>query len=157
MRGQVVEVDRAGKETVLWSSQRGEQVMRAQKLPKGDLALVVQLNLGTARYVRVDPAGKELASFGVDISTSGGRVDVQPNGHVLIPELNSNRVVELDGEGRPVWEAAVQQPIQAVRLANGHTLVTSMSTDVGAVELDRSGKPVWTYKEETRVTRAVRR
>jgi hypothetical protein len=40
----------------------------------------------------------------------------------------------------------------AVRLLNGHTLVTFMNQP-RAVELDRSGKEVWDYKAEGRVTR----
>jgi hypothetical protein len=50
----------------------------------------------------------------------------------------------------------VEEPVAAVRLPNGNTLVTSM-TQNRAVELDRAGKEVWQYKGETRVTRAFRR
>ncbi len=157
-REQVVEVDRTGKETVLWSAGNGEQLMRAQKLRTGDLALIVQaINFGTSRYLRIDSDGKRVASFEVEVSTSGGRIDVLSNGHVLIPEMVNNRIVEFTGEGRPVWQATIERPIAAVRLANGHTLVTSMNPLIGAVELDRSGKQVWHYTEETRVTRAYRR
>ena len=92
----------------------------------------------------------------MELRTSGGRLDVLSNGHVLIPEMNNNRVVEYDADGKVVWEAAAQQPIAAVRLPNGHTLVTSYSQH-RAVELNRAGKEVWEYKTTTRVTRAFRR
>jgi hypothetical protein len=153
-RQQVVEVDRDGNTHASHTRPNGEFIMRAQKLRNGDLALVVQgVNL---RYVRVDATGKEVASFAVNVSTSGGRIDVLPNGHVLVPEMRFNRVVEYDESGKSVWSVNVAQPIAAVRLANGNTLVTSM-TEMRAVELDRTGKQVWEFKHETRVSRAWRR
>jgi hypothetical protein len=130
--------------------------MRAQRLANGDFGLITQL--GAIRYVRLNAMYKEIGSFNVDVATSGGRIDVLANGHVLIPENNNNRVLEYDAQGKVVWEAAVTQPIIALRLPNGNTLVTTMNTQKGAVELDRDGKEVWHYKYgDTRVTRAYRR
>jgi hypothetical protein len=153
-RTELLEVDRTGRAVFTYSRPGGESFMKAQKLPNGDIACVTQL--GVARFVRLDRTGKELKSFGVQVSTSGGRVDVLPNGHVLIPEMTNNRVVEYDAEGKMVREAAVAQPIAAVSLPNGHWLVTSMNQR-RAVELDRRGKEVWQYRSHTRVTRAFRR
>ena len=104
----------------------------------------------------LDAKGKELRGFNVDLRYSGGRIDVLPNGNVLMPEAGNNRVVELDKQGGVVWEVAAEQPIAAVRLANGNTLITSM-TEHRAVEVDREGKEVWQYRQDTRVTRAFRR
>jgi HEAT repeat protein len=155
-RGQVIEVNRDGTTLATHSRPNGESVMRAQKLRNGDLALVTtDLNTNTTRYVRVDAKGKE-TSFPVQVRTSGGRIEVLPNGHVLVPELQANRVAEYDTAGKVVWSAQVQQPIAAVRLANGHTLITSM-TENRAVEVDRAGKPVWEYRHDSRVSRAWRR
>jgi HEAT repeat protein len=148
------EVDRSGTVVSVFTPPRGEEIMKAQKLPNGDLALVAKL--GTTRYLRVDSSGKELKSFGVDLRTSGGRLDVLPDGHVLVPERAHNRVVEHDADGKVVWEASVEEPVAAVRLPNGNTLVTSM-TQNRAVEIDRGGKEVWQYRADTRVTRAFRR
>jgi hypothetical protein len=83
-------------------------------------------------------------------------VDVLPNGHVLIPLMNEDKVVEYDADGKSVAEISVEQPIVATRLPNGNTLVTSMSRR-RAVEIDRAGKEVWEYTSDTRVTRALRR
>ena len=152
-REALLEVDRAGKEVSVLSRALGDFIMRARKLPNGDVALVTQL--GTARFIRLDSSGKELKSFGVEVGTSGGRIDVTPAGHVLVPEAKNNRVVERDANGKVVREIPVAEPIAAVYLPNGHLLVTSMSQK-RAVELDRSGKEVWEYKRTTRVTRAVR-
>jgi HEAT repeat protein len=151
---QVIEVDKDGKEVFTYSRPGGETIMKAVKLPNGDMGLITQL--GVTRYVRLDRTGKELKSFGVDVRTSGGRLEVLPNGHVLIPEMGNHRVVEHDADGKVVWEAPFEEPVAAVRLPNGNTLVTSRTLP-RAVELNRAGKPVWEYKADTRVTRAFRR
>jgi HEAT repeat protein len=135
-----------------------DQIMRAQRLPNGDIAYVEQhLNGGGApEYIHIDARGKELHRFPVNVATFGGRIQVLPNGRVLIPEMYQNKVVEYDTDGKVVWEASVDQPIVATRLANGNTLVTSM-VQKKAIELDRDGHPVWEYGQDTRVTLALRR
>jgi hypothetical protein len=156
-RTQLVEVDKDGKEVFSYSRPDGATFMKATRLRNGDIACVVQL--GVARFVRLaraDNEVKEVKSFGVDMRTSGGRIDVLPNGHVLLCEMGTDRVVEYDGDGKVVWDVHVEQPIAAVRLANGNTLVTSMNQR-RAVEVDRAGKEVWQYRADTRVTRAFRR
>jgi len=90
------------------------------------------------------------------VQTSGGRIDVQPDGRVLIPLLGENRVVEYDPTGKPLREFRVGQPIAALRLANGNTLITSMN-EKRAVEFDPAGKVVWDYRANTRLNRAWRR
>jgi hypothetical protein len=155
----LLELGRDGK--VLWdyTPSGGESIMKAQKLRNGEVALVTQL--GGSRFVLLHRDGKtEKRSFTVNLHTSGGRIDVLPNGNVLVPENANNKVVELEpvGEaGRVVWELSFDSPVAAVRLPNGNTLVTSMNSSKGAVELDRTGKEVWNYKTDTRVTRAMRR
>ena len=64
--------------------------------------------------------------------------------------------MELDAHGGVVWEAPADQPIAAVRLANGDTLITTYS-EHRAIEVDRDGKEVWEVRRDTRVTRAFRR
>jgi hypothetical protein len=158
-RNQLLEFDKKGQEVFAYSRPDNSWFMRATKLRDGDIACIVSMG-GPARYVRLTPAGndfKDVKSWGVQVTTSGGRVEVLANGHVLIPEMNENRVVEFDADGRSVWEAKVEQPITALRLPNGHTMVTLMGGN-GALELDRTGKQVWQYKApDSRVTRALRR
>jgi hypothetical protein len=156
-RTSLVELDKDGKEVFNYSRPDGGYFMKATKLRNGDIACITQM--GVPRFVRLRPKGKDLEevkSFGVDVRTSGGRIEVLPNGNALVPELGNNRVVEYDPDGKTVREFTVEQPIAAVRLPNGHTLVTSM-TQHRAIELDRTGKEVWEFKHATRVTRALRR
>jgi outer membrane protein assembly factor BamB len=155
----LIEVNKAG--TVVWeyTPSNGEVIMKAQKMRNGEVAMVTQL--GPTRFVLLSRDGKtERRGFEVKLSTSGGRIDVLPNGNVIVPENAYNRVVEMEpagAVGRVVWEAIVDSPVAAIRLPNGHTLITSMNPARGAVELNRAGKEVWTYKTDTRVTRALRR
>jgi hypothetical protein len=149
----VVEVDRQGKAVFTYTRPGGEQIMRARKLPSGDIVLITQL--GASRFVRLDRNGREVKTFGVEVGTSGGRIDLTRNGTVLIAELYNNRVVERDMEGKVLREVEVQQPIAVAALPNGHFIATSMSQK-RAVEIDRAGKEVWEFRRDTRVTRAVR-
>jgi hypothetical protein len=156
-RNRVMEVDKDGKEISAYTRPGGDFFMKAQKLRNGDIACVTLL--GVPRFIRLTPDGadyKEVRAFGVDLQTSGGRIEVLPNGNVLVPEKDNNRVAEYDAEGRVIHEVAVEQPVAAVRLPNGNLLVTSM-TQHRAIELTREGKEVWQYRAETRVTRAYRR
>ena len=155
---QLVELKPNGDEAFTYERPNGEAIMKAQKLPNGDIALVTQPAPGAegARFVLLDGKGKELRSFPVALKYSGGRIDVLPNGDVLVPEAANNRVVELDAHGGVVWEAAAEQPIAAVRLANGDTLITTYS-EHRAIEVDHDGKEVWEARRDTRVTRAFRR
>jgi hypothetical protein len=150
---QLLEVDRDGEEVFSYTRPEGERIMRAAKLPNGDIACVLM----TQRFVRLDPSGRELQNFRVSVNTSGGRIDVLANGHVLIPQMARGLVTEFDAKGNDVWNCSVRDPIAAVRLANGHTLITSMA-DKRALEVDALGKVVWEYRRtDTRVTRAFRR
>jgi hypothetical protein len=151
-QAQYLEVDPGGREVMSRRLPSGELIMKAQMLADGEIGCITS----SSRFVRLDTAGKEVQSMPVNVQTSGGRIDVLPGGHVLVPELRNNRVVEYDTEGKVVWQVPFNQPIAAVRLANGNTLVTSYNLP-RAVELDRTGKEVWEYKTDTRVTRAFRR
>jgi hypothetical protein len=151
---QLLEVDPHGRVVMMRGLPSGEVIMKAQRLANGEFACVTG---GTSyRFVRLDSGGKEIQSFPVNVQTSGGRIDVLPNGHVLVPERDNNRLAEYDSEGKIVWQVPFRQPIAAVRLTNGNTLVTSFNQP-RAVEIDRTGKEVWEYKTDTRVTRAFRR
>ena len=65
--------------------------------------------------------------------------------------------MEYDAGGKAIWEVAVEQPVAAVRLVNGNTLVTTMLPQQGVIEFTPAGEQHWQHKASTRVTRAVRR
>ena len=109
-------------------------IMKAIKLRNGEIAFI-SLN---QRFVRLDANFQEVQSFPAQIDYWGGRLDVLANGHVIVPEANSNRVVEYDTEGQVVWQKEIPAPIAAVRLPNGNTLITRFSHDRGS----KSTRPV---------------
>ena len=84
------------------------EIMKARKLPGGDIVFASFKN----QIVRLDPTGREIAKFPAFVSIWGGRLDVLPNGNVLVPEHDRNRVVEYDPKGKVVWEAAIEGPIR---------------------------------------------
>ncbi|MBY0521981.1 MAG: PQQ-binding-like beta-propeller repeat protein [Gemmataceae bacterium] len=149
---QLIEVDKTGKEVFTYSRPNGEGIRKAMKLRNGDLACVTTGN----QFVRLNPVGRTIMSFPVEVSTNGGRIEVLPSGRVLIPVMSLGKVIEFDSEGRAVWEVAIEEPVAAVRLPNGNTLVTTLNQN-RAMEFDRAGKEVWQYKGDTRITRAFRR
>ncbi|OAI46048.1 hypothetical protein AYO44_12000 [Planctomycetaceae bacterium SCGC AG-212-F19] len=149
---QITEVDAKGDEV---SSYRRplETIRKATKLPNGDIAIVTS----SQRYVRLNAELKEIRTFEADVRTNGGRIEVLPNGHVLVPMKDANKVVEYDAEGKQIWEATVEEPIAAIRLPNGHTLITTLNQR-RAVEVDGAAQEVWEYRSaDSRVTRAWRR
>jgi outer membrane protein assembly factor BamB len=149
----LLEVDPSGRE--VWEQpppQRG-RVMKARRLRNGDVAVVTML--GGSRFFVIDRDGNIRRNFAVELSTSGGRLDVLRNGHVLMPERGLGRVAEYDKTGKVVWQARFTDPVAVVRLARGHVLVTGMQSQK-AVELDRRGKVVWEHKADSRLTRAWR-
>lgn len=151
---EIYEVNRNHKVVFSHSFPINEQVMKAVKLPRGDMVCLTTM----LRVVRLDASGRELNSFPVGLGQRlhGGRIDVLPNGHVLVPHNAENKVAEYDSNGTEVWKVTIQEPVAAARLANGNTLVTTMSQN-RAVEFDRDGNEVWQYRTNTRVTRALRR
>jgi hypothetical protein len=90
--------------------------------------------------------------------TYPSQVEILPEDHWLTVrqgQPNQQKVVELDDNQKIVWEAKVQAPTHAVRLANGNTLVTSAFQRV--IELDRTGQVVWEYADNIRPSRVHRR
>ncbi|MFN4260393.1 MAG: HEAT repeat domain-containing protein [Gemmataceae bacterium] len=151
-RHKMVELDRADQEVFSYQPANGEHIMRAQKLPNGHYAYVTSAQ----RFCVLNADGRAVRQQEAQVRTYGGRIDVLPNGHVLVPEMHNNKVAEYDGAGQQVWQVSIDQPVAAIRLPTGNTLVTSL-TENRAVEFDRAGKMVWEYRSDTRVTRAFRR
>jgi outer membrane protein assembly factor BamB len=154
-KSNVVFVDQKGKELSEFTPPNAEPIMKANIASNGDLCLVLSTLQGNAKFMRFDKNKKTVASYDIDVRTSGGKVDILPNGNSLITEVYGNRVIEFNNEGKEVWQFECEQPVAAVRLPNGNTLITSM-TQMKALEIDPKGKEIWSYKSNTRVTRAFR-
>lgn len=155
-RQELFEIDRDGNRLFTYI-RPGCEFMRATRDANGEIHCVITDRRGAEkRFVRLDAQGRETASFPVSMGTYGGRIDLRPDGRMLLPDHYSDRIVELDRAGRLVNQFTVSRPIAAIRLANGNVLVTSMSQQ-RVVEFDAAGKEIWTYRAGTRVNRALRR
>ena len=152
-RGQLLEVDREGKEVVTYNRPNND-IASAHRLRSGQMVFVTY----GGSYVRVDGAGKEVKEIRVPFATNMvNQVEFLPNEHLLVALYNSNKVAEYDLDGKVVWEAAVPAPSSATRLPNGNTLVVSVGNQK-VLELNRAGQAVWELKQgNLRPWRARRR
>jgi HEAT repeat protein len=145
----ILEVDRTGREV---SNLHRPGVLAAEKLPGGRFASID----AAGGFSVVDGAGRPVKNFSVGAFASYSGFQVLSNGGVVLPLTAQNLVSEFNAQGKRVWEASAPRPTSAVRLANGHTLV-SCRDGQSVVELDRSGREVWRYKSTGYPWRAYRR
>jgi PQQ-like domain len=67
-------------------------------------------------------------------------------GSILAAQLDNNRVVEYDTDGKEIWSVVAPSPWSAERLANGDTLIGCSSR--GVREVDAAGKTVWEFGQK---------
>ncbi len=151
-RNQLTLLDKDGQEKT--TLPRPNDVCAASKFRDGSIALLTN---GGA-LVHLDESGKELKTLplGLPVLPVGVNVEALPDGHVLIPVYATNKVLEVDEDGKTVWEITTQQPTSAMRLPNGRTLVASRIART-VLELDRDGKEVKSWPVEGRPFRATQR
>ncbi len=82
-----------------------------------------------------------------------------PDGHTLVNLTHGNMVVEVDADGKIVWQLTnadlpqplLKDPCGAQRLPNGNTVITSYGAGdqkVKLLEVTRDKKVVWTFERE---------
>jgi HEAT repeat protein/dihydrofolate reductase len=154
MQNRIIEVDRAKNEdrTVV-NRANFHDIYRARRTKSGDLIYVTN----GGRLFRLDSKGKLLKEFQVpQVPVLFGSIDVLPNGNVLIPDFQQQRVVEYDTNGNQVNQINTPWPNAAMRLPNGHTLVTSQNAR-RVSEINRAGAVVWSYDVDGQLFNARRR
>ena len=141
MQNRLVEYDRSHKE-VFSHNRPNHDIFRARKLRNGDVVFVTN----GGQFTRTEAATQRIVKpFHVgNIPVLFGSIDILPNGGVLIPDFQQNRVVEFDADGKQVSTFHVQWPNSVMRLPNGHTLVGSQNTR-RVIEFDSRGQEVWSY------------
>ncbi|HKI31532.1 MAG TPA: HEAT repeat domain-containing protein [Gemmataceae bacterium] len=135
-----VEVTKDGKEVMTYNRNQWD-IITGSRAPDGQFVILTNVGM----IIRLDSAGKELKSFGIGQAHWMTSIEALPGGRVLVPQPNMSKVIEYDGDGKQVWEGAVQFPFSATRLPNGNTLVASPNSGK-IVELNRSGRVVWEHK-----------
>jgi len=93
--------------------------------------------------VDLDATGKQVRTIPVANTTGWGGFELLPNGHFLVSYyVASNRVAELDANGKEVWSVTSNTPTRAQRLRNGNTLVAG-GNQAFVYEYDRNKAEVW--------------
>jgi hypothetical protein len=132
--GMLVELDRAGK--VAWKMPLAGGPSTAHRLPNGH-TLVSLCFMG--KVVEIDPQGKVVwqATEGLRSPHTVQQLD---NGNVLVCDFGNPSVVEFNRSGKIVWsKRGLNNPAQAQRLPNGHTLISETNH---LTEVDAQGKLV---------------
>jgi outer membrane protein assembly factor BamB len=149
--GPMLDVDREGKETTTIARAGG--VLGAYRLRTGAIVAITR----NGRCLLLNAEGKQLSSFAAGNSPgASGRLDLLANGHILITQMQRNKVVEFDSAGTTIreWDTPGVSTVSA--LPNGRILVASQ-TSQRVYELDRAGKVVWEHKNAGQVFRARQR
>jgi len=76
------------------------------------------------------------------------RARVTAQGTYLVPFLGLDRVVEYDKDFKEIWKYEIAKPWAALRLKNGHTLITD-EKDSLTREVDAKGETVWEFNCQT--------
>ncbi len=146
MQGRLVEIDRNKNE--VWSYQRpNNDIMRAKKLPTGEVAFVTNLGV-QATYYRMEPKTQKInKQFQVTaVQMLFGSMDVLPNGHVLIAHYQQQTVKEYDENGGQVSTMQFNWPNSVVRLPNGNNLVSSYNQR--RIAEFKGNQSVWEYQAD---------
>lgn len=153
MQTGLYEFNRKGDEVYSYSH---NNVMRGKKLRNGEICFVA--NQGQGVFTRMDSKNKVLKTFNVNaINSLFGGMDVLPNGGVLLPDWQQQRVVEYDRDGRQVNQInGLTWPLGVQRLPNGNTLISTQNAggiNTGrVVEYDRKGNQVMSFQPEGAAT-----
>jgi hypothetical protein len=140
-----------GKETSSYSPESSFFIHSAQRRPNGNVVL-----LSMAGGLReVDAAGKEIRSLTLPGSGGWSGVSALGGGRYLVVNNTDGRVLEIDSQGKTLWEHAQPGASYASRLPDGRILIVSNSD--GVHEVDRSGRTVWRLSLKSSIWRAHRR
>jgi outer membrane protein assembly factor BamB len=137
----VLEVTRDGRELYTYNPTAAlglPLLYGAQKLRNGHIVCIS----GQGMMLEMDSAGRHLKK--IQLTNNGGWCSIEglPGGRFLVALTNHGRVLEIDAEGKTLWQCSVPGASHATRLPNGHTLVASM-LNRRVVEVDAAGKTVW--------------
>jgi hypothetical protein len=168
----LLEVDMAGtisKEIVLQpeTDNAHMQTRMARKLASGNYLVPHLLAFKVKEYT---PEGKIVRELKTDLDSLGGRAAKNwpftaiqlAEGRLLVTLTNGNKVVELDAEGKVVWQVSnddfpelkpFADPCGAQRLPNGNTVIASYGSQgaIKAFEVTADKKLVWKYTGKHRI------
>lgn len=150
-RNLLITVDRSGKE-VTRINRPANDILSGRRLSNGQIVIVT----ATRQIIRMDRTGKELKSVMIGNVYANGN-EILKNGNVIVPLIWNNVVIEYDGDGKEVWKATVTQPMHALRLPNGNTLISSQNWPARLYEMDKKGAQVGDYPTNNAYVYRMRR
>lgn len=150
-RNMLLTLDRAGRQ-VSKIDRPANDIMAARRMSNGQIVLVTS----GRQIVRLDRGGKELKSVPMT-NLYMNMYEILKNGNVLGALTWNNLVIEYSAEGKEVWRATVNQPMHAIRLANGNTLVASQNWPARVYELDKKGTQIGDYPSNNNYVYRLRR
>lgn len=145
------EMTREHREVFRYESK--SEIYACQRLPNGN-TFIGECNAG--RLLEVDPAGNVVKAIRLlPDGQDGGHLYMRnarrlENGHYLVTHLRDQVVREYDPAGKVVMEIpAVGGPHSAVRLPDGHTLISCGDLPGGCrvFEADKDGRTVWSLAQ----------
>lgn len=131
----VVEVTRDGQMVYSHAVDAGSYISDANRLTDGRICLVTT----DGKVIFMNAAGKEIKTVTLD---SQGAIDAGPNGHVLVSQAGTGRIVEFDAKGDKVMDLKIEGAWMGARLPDGNILVAS-KTKRKMIKIDRTGKVIW--------------
>jgi len=140
-----------GKETWSYAPEKDFYIHSVQRMRNGHYAMVSMA--GTAR--EIDAAGKEVRSIVLPFQGGWSGIESVPGGRYLVVNHSQGKVLEIDAQGKTVWECQLNSACYATRLPNGNTLVVGNNN--GLHEVDRNGKIVGEMAMKTSLWRVHRR
>ncbi len=142
------------------------QTRMARKLANGNYLVPHLLAFAVKEYT---PTGEIVQIFQTDLPELGGReAENWPftairleNGNTVINLTHGNKTIEVDGEGKVVWEVnnddfegtPFQDPCGAQRLPNGNTVIASYAAKEGIklFEVTPEKEIAWSYSGDHRI------
>jgi hypothetical protein len=124
----------------------GTEVHSIQSIGKDRVLIMRNGNPAQAMIVNT-ATGKTEKEIPIPTAVTGTHgqfrhIRMTPAGTILVPHMSEGKVVEYDLEGKVVWSVPAKSPWQAVRLANGNTLIAG-DWSCYAREVNSRGETVW--------------
>jgi HEAT repeat protein len=142
---EMTEVDPKGNRLYTRKDPAGS-LYRSHRLPNGHIIYATN-----GRIVEIDEKGKEVRAVKIPIAANDWTsVELLPGDRFLVAVRGAGQVVEIDAQGKILWQVAVQEPMSVARLPNGNTLVACYNQNCKVVEFDQAKKEVWTFKVNAR-------
>jgi hypothetical protein len=132
---QMVEVRRDGEIVSTISIGLQGRISDANKLPDGRIGCLAYDN----KLFLLSPEGKLLKE--VETESYGG-VEAMANGNILVSQVDTGKILEIDKNGTTVWQVQIPGAHVGSRQPDGTTLVASKTLQK-MYKVDKDGKTLW--------------